>query len=308
MTHLFSGLCLMLAVCLAFSAGYVPPVEEPAPALPLLELYQLDVDVADAYVIRVEDLVIFVDCGLASPDTIFRPNQRLFRYLESMGIDHMDVHFVTHWHNDHCFNTKYFSEVYATDETVVYGPSESIPSAWSPLAHGTYRQLKEGDELEIGGLHFLCVGPPPNENGTPMTGGVNSESLNLVMTYGSHRFMFTGDCVRNTVLKNWPEEIRNIDVFSFPHHGLEPIEINLATYRWINPRLVLVPGAGAGIARVFGYSRCGTSRDAVYLSLTNGHVLVTSDGTHLTWAVSPDPASFPEGEPVPVISDPKEIP
>lgn len=62
---------------------------------------------------------------------------------------------------------------------------------YAPLANGAiYQQMKDGDELTIGGwLTVNCVGPETVKN----NGNQNMDSLNFVLTYGQKRMLFTGD-------------------------------------------------------------------------------------------------------------------
>ena len=64
---------------------------------------------------------------------------------------------------------------------------------YAPLANGAiYQQMKDGDELTIGGwLTVNCVGPETVKN----NGNQNMDSLNFVLIYGQKRMLFTGDAM-----------------------------------------------------------------------------------------------------------------
>ena len=276
------------------------PIQTPEPAKerkPLLRLHQIDIGCGDAYLLTVEDTVVLVDCGTNSTDPIAwgHKNPPLFEYIEASGIDHVDVHFVTHWHNDHCYNVGYFSEHYGTEDTVVYGPSARILPVFEPLPNGVYRQLRDGDRLTIGPLEVLCVGPARSD----VTGGYNVDSLNFIVYYGEHKFLFTGDWVDGSVRRRWEAEITDIDVFSFPHHALKPLCITDDVYKTINPRVVLIPSNERGSVIDYARNTGHVAREAVYLSQRNGHVLVTSDGVDLWAADAVAPGTFPLGDKVP---------
>ncbi len=271
--------------------------EEEKERKPLLRVHQIDIGCGDAYLLTVEDTVILVDCGTNTTDPIRErhTNAPLFDYLEASGIDHMDAHFVTHWHNDHCYNVDTLSRLYGTEDTVVYGPSEKIYAEFRNLPNGVYRQLKNGDRLTVGPLEILCVGPARSR----ITGEKNIDSLNFIVYYGEHTFMFTGDWVDRTVRTRWEQEITDIDVFSFPHHALKPIAINKETYAVINPRVVMIPSNERGNAREFALYTARVKRDAVYLSGKEGNALVTSDGVDLWTATWVTPGTLSLGDKVP---------
>ena len=260
----------------------------------LLRLHQINIGYGSAYLLTVDDLVILVDCGTNTTDPIETGqwNYPLFDYLAASGIDHVDAHIVTHWHNDHCYNVNILGEMYGTEETVVYGVTDELYPALDPLAAGTYRRVRDGDRFAIGPLDVLCVGPVWREG---MPGDRNMDSMNLILTYGEIRIMITGDALRSNIIYHWREEITDMDVLIFPHHGNELQEVPRYAYRAINPRLVLISSRERGRVREFALHRAGVTQEAVYLSYLNGHILVTTDGRHIWYAEDVQPGTLPIG-------------
>lgn len=271
--------------------------EGEGPSGSVLRLHQIDVGSGDAYLLTVDDIVILVDCGINTQTPLGNgaKHPELNKYIASSGIDHIDAYFVTHWHNDHCYNVDYFLELYGTENTVTYGVSSEFYPGLAPLPAGTYEQLIDGGHVRIGPLDVLCIGPVDQEN---LTGCVNQQSMNFIVTYGNHRLLFTGDWVDETVADRWPDEITDIDVLSFPHHGLEPMYITQKCYTMMNPRVILIPGRGSYTVRKFVQS-LGLPDSAVFLSGNNGHLLVTSDGDSLWVASRVQAGKFPLGDFVP---------
>lgn len=298
MPHKISSLLLilMMTACLILS-GYAELA--PAPDCSLLRLHQIYIGSGDAYLLTIGDTVILVDCGtnITSPisDNVFNPP--LFTYLESSGIDHVDAHFVTHWHNDHCYNVNRLSEMYGTDDTVVYGVSAQILQDFDPLPAGTYRQLKDGDKLTIGPLDILCVSPPYSED---LRGLNNMQSLNFIVTYRNIRMMFTGDYMDWTLVRRWGDTLADIDILSFPHHGInDPFSVKDRTYQLVNPHLILVPGGERGIIREFALRKAHAQTDPVILCNRDGNLLVNTDGTDIWYATQVEPGTFPLGKLLP---------
>ena len=291
---------VLAAAVLPASAEQSPEsaVPSPAPGSELLRLHQIDIGCGDAYLLTVGDYTVLVDCGTDSTLPIAQHvhNYPLFDYLEAVGIDHVDLYFVTHWHNDHCYNVDTLMELYGREDTVVYGSTPELYAELAPLPTGIYRHLIDGDHFTAGPLDILCVGPVFRDN---LVGTFNHDSLNFIVTWGNHRFLFTGDFVERTVCKNWPEETADIDVLSFPHHGLEPMTMTKECFRHMDPRLVLIPGRQAGPVRSFAFHTAYAGKDAVYLSMKDGNLLVTSDGTNLWYAANVVPGELPLGELLP---------
>ena len=271
------------------------PAEPPEPdPESLLRIHQIAIGCADAYLLTISDTVILVDCGsdTTAPISMGFHNYPLLEYLAASGIDHVDVHFVTHWHNDHCYNVNVLGNLYGTEDTVVYGPSPSLIKELSPLAAGTYRQLKDGDRLTVGPLDILCVGPQYKED---ITGTFNADSLNLIVTYGSIRAFFDGDFIQTSILKRWKDEITDLDIVSFPHHGINLEEQSPQVYRVLNPRVVLIPSLERGKIRQFALQTAQCRQEAVYLSSRDGHILVNTDGINIWYSINVTPGETPLG-------------
>lgn len=272
---------VMLWICVL--DGYA---EEPeATGLPILRVHQIEVGSASAYLIMVEDTTVMVDCGTNTTEVII-PNNPLLEYIAAAGVDHMDAHFVTHYHNDHASQIDFLSELYGNDQTVLYGPSPSLPSRFLPLPNGEYRQLKDNDEVDIGPLHFLCLGPESAD----ITGEVNRDSLNFLMTYGDTVFFFTGDYVASDMVKRHGDLLGSIDVMTFPHHGLQPFAITTYVLSQIPASVVLIASNAAGPARV--YCQHNGLDAKVYGSGQFDHIVVETDGKEINVETRVQPGQF----------------
>ena len=290
-------LILSLVLCCLSTSGMAE--SGPDPERELLHLHQINIGSADAYLLTVGDIVILVDCGtnITVPISSNANNPPLFNYLAASGIDHVDVHFVTHWHNDHCYNVDRLSELYGTEDTIVYGPSANILKDLSPLPVGTYRQLKDGDRLTVGPLDILCVSPPYKEI---LSGDNNSQSLNFIVTYYDIRIMFTGDYMDWSLVRRWGDTLADVDILSFRHHGINnPIAVTEQVYKLVNPHLILVPGGERGIVRNFALNKAYAQTDPVIYCTRDGNILVSTDGTGIWTATQVEPGTFPLGEPLP---------
>lgn len=266
----------------------------------LLRLHQINIGCADAYLLTIGETVILVDCGTDSTVPISQGirNAPLFDYLAAVGIDHVDYHFVTHWHNDHDYNVNSLGRLYGTDDTIVYGNSARLYKELDPLVKGTYKQLIDGDRLTVGPLEILCVGPEWFDR---LPGDRNKDSLNFIVTYRNVRIMFTGDFIQDSLRKRWPDEIKNIDVFSFPHHGIRLHEQSAKVYKIIDPRLILIPGNERGTVRSYAIHDAGAAgcEEALYLCARDGNILVTTDGINIWYATEVEPGDLPKGSLLP---------
>lgn len=198
-------------------------------ALPL-EIHQIDVSCANAYLIRHDNFTIFVDGGQSFA------YDEVVEHLDSFGVKSIDCYIATHWHKDHVSNMVTILNTYAHERTIVYGPSESAKGKYY-VPKGTYTQMLPGTSFEIGDVGFMCVGPDE----VTQYGNVNPDSLNILIQYNNFKFLMTGDYMKDTVISSFGELVKDIDVLQMPHHGLTPFCISEGAISYCNPSTILVP-------------------------------------------------------------------
>lgn len=281
-----SILCFFVTLCLLFSVLTVhAEQEEVASSLPILALHQIDAGCANAYLLTAGNTIILVDCG--TDTDAGETNASLLEYLEATGIDHIDLWFVTHYHNDHAMNLNTILSLYGTKETRVFGPSAVLPDRFLPLAAGSYTQLKDCDTLSFRDFRFVCLGPAsPDVNGE-----TNADSLNVRMDYGDFSFLITGDNVPKDILKRHGDEIADIDVLAYPHHGLAPLLLTDAALAVINPTCILIASKAAG--RVFVQCTHANVKAETLCSGKAGTVVLLVDGSGYEIFTDVKPGSFP---------------
>lgn len=101
---------LLLTLLLPFVAA--EEKTEAEQTLPMLELHQVNLGCADGYLIRFGNTTVLIDGGEAWPN---KPERLFPQYLEAVGVTHVDVYIVTHWHLDHCMNVNYILERWGVD-------------------------------------------------------------------------------------------------------------------------------------------------------------------------------------------------
>lgn len=262
----------------------------------MLELHQVNLGCADGYLIRFGNTTVLIDGGEAWPN---KPERLFPQYLEAVGVTHVDAYIVTHWHLDHCMNVNYILERWGGGSTVVYGASAEVNPDYAPLANGAiYQQMKDGDELTIGGwLTVNCVGPETVKN----NGNQNMDSLNFVLIYGQKRMLFTGDyAASGNINRKYQDLVRNIDVLKFPHHGIlddktNTYEIGVVLMRVLSPTYVLIPGA-ASVWEIWNFiaaysAEQNLTRDHVYNNRF-GNIVLLTDGETIEVCTNVDPADF----------------
>ena len=233
-------------------------------ALPL-EIHQIDVSCANAYLIRYDGFTIFVDGGQSfSYDNVIK-------HLDNFGVESIDCYIATHWHKDHVANMVALLNTYGHERTIVYGPSDE-PRGKYYVPKGEYTQMTTGTSFEIGDVGFLCVGPDE----VTQNGNVNNDSLNILIKYNNFKFLMTGDYMKDAVIKEYGELVKDIDVLQMPHHGLSPYCISEGSMLHCNPSTILVP---ADSSKPTHELVDALGMNAKILDNTNGSIAVVSYGS-----------------------------
>lgn len=251
---------------------------------PLLEVHQLNVGCANCYLIKCGETSFVIDCGIDQETTAPLVDE----YLAAADIGKLDACIITHYHRDHIRNMNRVLAGFGDENTVVYGPSKGFYNKeYLPFAAGYYRQMVNYDQIKLGDVQLTCVGPTDTKGG----GNVNKDSLNILLTFGSHRFLFTGDYVRSVdVMEQHEELLRDVDVMQFPHHGLEPFCVDGWALERINPKTIIVPGGfGGNVERLLRQRKMG---DTQVLDTTKGNLVFLSDGAQMEIYTYVQPGQF----------------
>lgn len=218
------------------------PTATPIPEPEYLEIHQISIGCADAFMLRTKSTTIMIDGGLA------KTKNRVINYLRDAGVEHIDAYIGTHNHTDHVENINEILELFGTSETIVFGPTPELFKKYQPLSNGKYVQMLDGNEYTVGDIHLFCVGP----TNLVQNGNCNNDSLNFVVQLGKVKALFTGDYMRKDVIEKYPDLLKDIDIFKFPHHGLKNFSMKASSFKWLSPKYVLVPSNNGNTVKSWG--------------------------------------------------------
>ena len=174
-----------------------------------LEIYFLDVGQSDSIFVYNNDMSMLIDAGNNSDGKL------ICDYLNKLGITKIDYLVGTHPHEDHIggldnviknfeIGTVYMPKKSATTKTfedVVDALGDKKLKAKSP---------KIGTTFSVGDAVCEVMGVDDDAE------DANHSSIIIEMTYGTQKFLFTGDMeVVNEELRSW----NDIDVLKVAHHG-----------------------------------------------------------------------------------------
>ena len=153
---------------------------------------------------------------------------------------------------------------------------------------------KPGDVITFGGATATVLGP------TKSYAETNDTSIILMVNYGSHRFLFTGDmevAAENDMLDYWGESFDwHADVLKVGHHGSE----TSTGYRFLRAVMPTYGIISVGNGNSYGHpheqplSRLQAAGVMLFRTDKLGHITVLSDGTnmHIQWG---NQSANPEG-------------
>ena len=187
-----------------------------------LEVYFLDLGRVDAILIRCGGESCFIDVG-------FKEDARpAIRFLQAMGISHLNSYVGTHGHADHIEGAPEIIAAFRPDS--LYLSHTAALSALLDCADAAQKEtiaatekviLQPGDVFNIGQATMTTLGPLEIRNVNTGRTIENDNSLIQRLDYGHRSFLFTGDTsnrVLRAVNQQFPGRL-DVDVLKNPHHN-----------------------------------------------------------------------------------------
>ena len=239
---------------------------------------------------------MLVDCGFSPMAPI------ITRTLQNYGITRIDYFVLSHPHSDHAGSIVFtedmkdsllehfeFGKCYYTG---IYNTHWANPQILEKLMddYGIPREiLKEGDELDIGGVHLTVINPPEESVNTSIEGTqeMNNSSLTIRMDYGEFSALLTGDLYESRELdlvKKYGEFL-DVDLLKIPHHG-HPTSTSEQFVSATTPEVAV--GLGHVLLGTNKYSNLlKNGAKAVLMDIADGYIHVWSDGkSEIQWETS----------------------
>lgn len=177
-----------------------------------LSIHYIDVGQADSILIKNEQHSMLIDAGNNEDGPL------LVKYLkEEHNITKLDFIVGTHPHEDHIgglddiINNFEVKDIYLPEAMTTTKTFEDVLDA---IANSELEiTIPEiGEKIKIGELNFEVIYTGNGEN------GLNESSIILKMTFGNHKYLFTGDTT-SEIEKTILTDNIDIDVLKVAHHG-----------------------------------------------------------------------------------------
>ena len=283
--------CMLLSGCTentenGLQSSYIVDSDE------LQEVHFIDVGQGDATLIKCDGHSMLIDAGNNDKGTLVQ------NYLQHQGVETLDYVIGTHPDADHIggmdvvlykFDCKTIIMPDVANNTRTY--DDVVQTMKNKGYKTTYPVV--GETYTIGGATFTIIAPN-KEYGNDM----NSWSVGVLLQNGNHRFLFTGDAeegAEQDILQNGIDI--SADVYKVAHHGSNTAT-SQAFLDAVHPTYAVI---SAGEGNSYGHphaevlNRLRAAGVSVFRTDEQGTIVATSDGTTLTWNMSPS-ESWQAGE------------
>lgn len=243
-----------------------------------LEIHFIDVENADCIFVRQQDKTLLIDAGESTT------YDRVERYLEDYGVDHLDLVIATHPHADHIGGMPSVLQRFSVGEFIMsFMPEDATPTTRTYIRmlelldekEIPVREAKVGDIYELGTARLQILGPIEE------TDEKNDMSVITRLTFGDRAFLFTGDAEsgveKQLVNSGYP---LSADVLKLGHHGSKTSSSSLFL-KAVSPQCVI---ATCGAENDYGHphrevlQRLESMGITLYRADVSGNIVITSDG------------------------------
>jgi len=210
---------------------------------PILEIVFPRVYSSDCAILRFGDEVMMIDASTKNKTM----RARIRSAVETLGIDHIDVAYNSHPHDDHIDGFQFVHEYAPIGKLLIAFPEDYDARMKEAVRFMNANQVpiehvEDGDVLTMGenGEVTMTV----IQRWGTKAWDANDQSAMLLIRYGDRTILFTGD-VENRAQKDYganpPVCGLDADILKQPHHGQQPLQD--VFFEAITPELVFMNGA-----------------------------------------------------------------
>ena len=238
----------------------------------LLVLTAFSTPINDSALLEVGGVSILIDGGVKGH------RFDMEKALAGMGYDgHVNIIYNTHPHGDHIGAVIYMMRFGFTADQFISTFPEDYPDELQQKAVSLlkdagipYRQIQNGETLEIGGASFRFLYYPDGRD-------PNALSSMAYITFGTATLLLTGD-ITNASMRYFhanlsPDEIR-ADIMKFPHHAITRMENEFVDD--VKPKFVYITNRVRETPKA---NKQLEVRGIPYKHTSVGRIVMTTDGT-----------------------------
>lgn len=208
------------------------------------------------------------------------------KYLEANNIDHFDVMFLTHAHDDHIeIQEELIKDGFSVGKVISPYSDDDSYQLWNSFKKLLkeydipYETYGDGDSMEFGGatLYFF-------RNDNPKA-SMNNHSLVAVLQYGDAKVMLMGDGEGETqhyLVNNVDPEMLKCDIYKAAHHGRTAVVADFLNA--VDPGLAVITNTKSSTGT---HDKQMGKRNIARYYISTGTVYTETDGSQ--WYVWQEP-------------------
>ncbi len=251
-----------------------------------MEVHFLDVGQGDCTLIESQGHYMLIDAGNNDKGTLVQS------YLESQGVEKLDYLIGTHPDSDHIGGMDVILTKFDVDTVIMPDVVNDTRTYDDVVQAMKYKNIQNtlpvvGEQYTLGDAVFTIIAPNNYDYGD----NTNDYSVGLLLQNGNNRFLFTGDAeeqAEKDILGNGIDI--SADVYKAAHHG-SATAVYEPFLKAVHPSYSVI-SCGAGNS--YGHPHAETlnwmraNGVQVFRTDEQGTIVAVSDGTKITWNMSPD--------------------
>ncbi len=243
----------------------------------ILEIVFPRVYSSDCAILRYQGQVMMIDASTKNQTM----RNRIYTACDTIGVDHIDIAYNSHPHDDHIDGFQYVNEYAPISKLLITFPADFDSHMKAAVRYMNEHDIpvenvENGDVITLGdGAVTMTVIQYRYSGWT-----VNDQSAMLMVQYGDRRFLFVGDNENRSQkwhVENPPAIGLKADIMKYPHHG--QVKLVDCFLEAVSPELAFMNGAAdvmnggksylesKGIPYLLGYQGLTRMR-------TDGHIWV----------------------------------
>ena len=253
-------------------------IKDETPRAQALTIHYIDVGQGDGILIKIGDCDVIIDAGTANYGTT------VSNYLKGLEVDDVDLMINTHPDADHCGGLTQVLKDYVVEE-VWASPLTKTTAAYTNFASAVTNEGLTMVNPAVGTVFSYAEMTLTVLYGGAGTTNANDSSIVVMVEYGEHRFLFTGD-ISNKIETKLLNENADLecDVLKVGHHGSRTSSSAgfLAATGAEYAVICVGTGNSYGHPTSDALSRLKQAGMAVYRTDLDGHVVFSTDGVDIT--------------------------
>ncbi len=243
----------------------------------ILEIVFPRVYSSDCAILRYQGQVMMIDASTKNQTM----RNRIYTACDTIGVDHIDIAYNSHPHDDHIDGFQYVNEYAPISKLLITFPADFDSHMKSAVRYMNEHDIpvenvESGDVITLGdGAVTMTVIQYRYSGWT-----VNDQSAMLMVQYGDRRFLFVGDNENRSQkwhVEHSPAVGLKADIMKYPHHG--QVKLVDSFLEAVSPELAFLNGAAdvmnggksyleaKGVPYLLGYQGLTRMR-------TDGHIWV----------------------------------